>query len=56
MREVSLRWISVRVRPGVEVGSREACLAAGMNDYLSKPAGIPDLVEVLSRVTVERTG
>jgi hypothetical protein len=28
VREVSLRWISVRVRPGVEVGSREACLAA----------------------------
>jgi len=38
------------------LGDREACLAAGMNEYLSKPAGIPDLVEVLSRVTVERTG
>ena len=28
MLEASLRWVSVRVSPGVEVGSREACLAA----------------------------
>jgi CheY-like chemotaxis protein len=38
------------------LGDREACLAAGMNEYLSKPAGIPDLLEVLSRVSVDKAG
>lgn len=30
-------------------GDREACLAAGMDDYVSKPIRVPDLVEALSK-------
>jgi CheY-like chemotaxis protein len=31
------------------VGDREACLAAGMTDHVSKPITVPQLIAVLSR-------
>jgi len=32
-------------------GDREACLAAGMDDYVTKPIRVDTLVEALNRVT-----
>jgi two-component system sensor histidine kinase/response regulator len=31
-------------------GDREACLEAGMNDYIAKPIHVDELVEALLRV------
>ncbi|MGF7237683.1 MAG: response regulator, partial [Frankia sp.] len=41
-------WI-IALTANVQPGAREACLAAGMDDYLTKPLVTPDLVAALAR-------
>ena len=56
-REINLRWGEQRPRivamtANAMQGDREACLAAGMDDYVTKPIRVESLVEALNKVVM----
>ncbi len=48
-------WVIAMTAAAME-GDRQSCLAAGMDDYLTKPARVSDLSAALGRFVLARTG
>ncbi len=45
----AVRQVVVALTANAMTGARESCLAAGMDDYLSKPYSLADLQEMITR-------
>ena len=59
-RRITGRWLAherpriVAMTANAMAGDREECMAAGMDDYVTKPIRVDALVEALDNVTERR--